>query len=319
MKLSTLSLIAISIFICFASISYHNTQTETLVATVKRQYRTYMQNACESAINTADFTKQTLFGTEADREKVINTFFSTLAGSFNMEGAGADELRQYVPVIILLDYDGFYVWDNNLQEAELTRFVSWCEAVDKYVVRYYLDGYIKVTDTADASGVIYHGKREEVSNFINDDKLSYLQDNEALEFRKNCVITAEIKRAIESFVNSNRFNEFNVQYNVELSAIEDEDWGRIIKSPTILAFLQGKQVKEINNNIVLNIYSFSGTEIVGAYHYFIDESNKYHCLEEMLDSKEVLNVGGNYYYNGVKVEKIYSSIEECAKLGAYPA
>lgn len=276
MKMSTFSLIAVSIFICFAAISYYNTQTESSVAAIKRQYRTYMQEACESAIDSIDFSKGTVFMAEADRKKVINTFFRTLAGSFNREGAYADELIKYIPVIILVDYDGFYVWHEKQIDAKAEEFVSWSEDVGKYVVRYYLDGYVKVTDTV--AGGVYYGKGEEVYNLLNETLLIFLSNEEELELRKNRTITSAVKQTIEYFINSNRSNELNVGYDIELAELNDEEWGRLLKSPTILAFLQGKQLKEINSNIVLNIYSFSGTEITGTYHYFIDESNRYLSL-----------------------------------------
>lgn len=316
MKMSTLSIIAVGIFICFATVSYYNTQTEAGVATVKRQYRAYMQNACESAVNSVDFTKQTVFGATADRQKAVKTFFSTLAGSLNREGVYADELLRYIPVIILLDYDGFYAWHGEQSDIPITEFVSWSESVGKYVVRYYLDEYVKVTDTA--AGRIYYGERDEVYNLVNDVLLGYLHDEEEFEFRKNHAITSAVKKTIQYYINNNRLNEFNIGYDVELAKLDSEDWGRLIKAPTILAFLQGKQLKEINSNIVLNIYSFSGTEITGSYHYFIDEANKYHCLEELLDNDKVVSISGNYYYDGVIIEKLYNSMEECAKLGAYP-
>jgi len=316
MKMSTLSLIAISIFICLATISYYNTQTEANVATVKRQYRTYMQAACESAMNSIDLNKGMIFEAEADRQKVVKTFFETLAGAFNREGEYADEILQYVPVIALVDYDGFYVWHRRQINKKVSEFYSWSEAVDKYVIRYYLGEQVKITDTN--TGIVYYGNGEEVYNLINNPVLSFLNDEKELEFRRSQMIIATVKNKIEYYINIDESNRLSVGYEIVFAEVDNDDWGRLLRSPTIFAFLQGKQLEEINSDIVLNIYSFSGTEITGTYHYFIDQTNCYHCLEEMMDNEKVMSIGSKYYYNGEIISKIYNSMEECARLGAYP-
>ncbi len=327
MKLSTLSLIAICIFICFATVAYYNTQSEANVNTIKRQYRSYMTAACESAMDSVeitDFSKGYLFNIKSNRQIAVDTFFVSLAKSFNREGVYADEIIKYVPVIVLVDYDGFYVWhsgqrDDALEEEgkrySIEEFRSWSEVLEDYVIRYYLDDEVKITDIR--TGSVYHAERGEAYKLINDNMLWFLNDKEAFDLRKASIITSDIKENIEYYINNN--DNLNVSYEIEFATLDNENWGRLFKTPTILAFLQGKQLEEINSNIVLNIYSFSGTELTVTYHYFIDNSNRYHCLEELMDKGSVINIGGRYYHEGIVITNIYNSMEECARLGAYPA
>ncbi len=331
MKLSTLSLIATYIFICFATVAYYNTQSEANVNTIKRQYRSYMAAACESAMNSVeimDFASGSLFAIKSNRQVAVETFFLSLAKSFNREGIYADEIINYVPVVVLVDYDGFYVWHSGQTGAasvaaamakgnwgNIEEFRSWSEMLGDYVIRYYLDDDVKITNIR--NGSVYYAEREDMYNLINDDLLWFLNDKEAFDLRKATLITADIKETIEYYINNN--DNLNVSYNIEFATLDDENWGRLFKTPTILTFLQGKQLEEINSNIVLNIYSFSGTELTGTYHYFIDDSNRYHCLEELMDNGSVINIGGKYYHEGVVITNIYNSMEECARLGAYPA
>ena len=327
MKLSTFSLIATCIFICFATVSYYNTQSEANVNTIKRQYRSYMTAACESAMDSVeivDFSKGSLFSVKANRQMAVDTFFMTLSKSFNREGIYAYEIIRYVPVIVLIDYDGFYIWHNEqttvtseamakVNWGDIDEFRSWSEVLGDYVIRYYLNDDVKITDIR--NGNAYYGKRSEMYNLINDELLCFLNNSEAFDLRKASIITRNVKETIEYYINN---NNLNVSYNIEFATLDGENWGRLFKTPTILAFLQGKQLEEINSNIVLNIYSFSGIELTGAYHYFIDNFNYYHCLEELIDNGSVINIGDKYYYEGVIITNIYNSMEECARLGAYP-
>lgn len=335
MKGTVFSLISTGIFVCLAVIAYYNTQTEAYVGMIKRQYRSYMTVACESAMDSVvltDYKSGALFNLESNRHKAIDIFLKTLAISFNKEGTYAvDEITKYVPLIILVDYDGFYIWHgeqavvsmeavvaaDNDYHTEIREFVSWSETVGNYVIKYHLNDYIKLTDVK--TGSIYYGSREEVNNYFDDEVLSFLSETKSFEQRKRYVMASAIKETVEYYINNNSSSELNVGYSVEFATLLDEEWGRVFNSPTILAFLQGKQLKEFNSDIVLNIYSFSGTELMKTYHYFIDEADKYHCLEELLDAGRVVNVGGRYYYDGMMIDTIYNSMEECARLGAYPA
>lgn len=129
----------------------------------------------------------------------------------------------------------------------------------------------------------------------------------------------DIRDMLEFYINyNNEYMRTGVTYSANLNQISSKEWKRLLETPTVFAFLQGRQIKESINEKVLNIYAFSGTKVIAARHYFIDAYNKYHCLEQCVENGSVNYNEGKYYYNGVKIDRIYGTMEECAKMGAFP-
>lgn len=172
--------------------------------------------------------------------------------------------------------------------------------------------------------------------------------NIAFDIVKNDVIIRSLNHQIEYYINKHNLSadDYNQKYTFTMPEISGEDWSRLLQNPTVISFLQGRHTMQEDNNF-LNIYSLAGGEIMEKYHYFIDDTGVYHCLEGVcLDSsgnnritkveKEEIKKYKNYaaaadatitdkekkikvteyYFDGELITKTYPSMEMCAQKGA---
>lgn len=313
MKISLLSLITGCIFISLFSIIFYNTQAENTASEIKKQYAVYVTEACRDAVHRAYEASENegkVFD-NAGRKTAVSTFFKTLEESFDRSGIYADELKIYVPALIMIDNDGFYVY---YDAGRVTELKTWTEYAGKYVVKYGLTDTVTVTDTG--TGMSVSGERTQIYEIFEDDTLLFLNGTDEFNIRRRSVIIEEVEYALTYYINNrNYYNAYGRKYDIDFSC---EEWDKILSTPTVMAFLQGKQLKEAGNDIILNIHSYAGTETIEPYSYFVRDG-LYYCIEQLLAQGELEIVGGEYYYRGEEVGKMYGSMEACANDGAYPA
>lgn len=226
---------------------------------------------------------------EKDREKVIKTFFNSLAMDFGYTtNEDMNRLHLYVPVVALIDTNGYYIAynyegkDPDTNEHKLfsviTSINTWTTNLSgekgTYIVRYYL-GHLVSVITPD--GDEFYGSQEDVlSNLsgyssVDADKfkteLGFTEtpnETDALNLydsKRNSVIIMETEEKIEYYINQhNKIAEsYNTSYTFSLPETDQDDWIRLVQNPTCIAFLQGMQVS--NTTGYLNIYSLSGGEL----------------------------------------------------------
>jgi len=274
MRLTKLSICFVCIFLGFFIPLLINNYTENYAHVTEKQYSHHIEAACEAAMLTASSSNKSLWASLPTRLKATDTFFVTLNSAMNRRGDYAIETKLYVPVICFVDYDGFYICynaglddnattDDSVYDInEHTPIQQWTETTTNYTIRYYLTDQIMVTHNN--TGVSCKGSPSDVYNKFNDIELTFLLSSE-IESRKNIKIIDTIKNTLEYYINTqnNYADPYFTQYNIDMSYSEGNEWARMLKNPCIISFIQGKQPK-VRNTEIINIYGFSGHELITA-------------------------------------------------------
>ncbi len=264
---------------------------------------------------------------------------------------------------------------------------TWTAQYGDYTVRFYLNDEMSVI-YSDASGKTYVQKgtpeklKKEFEQLVKEGKIvdstldgvapnrntadtrcsfrQLLTDSGKFDREKSYVIVSQINNEVEYYINyHNAFAEENdIPYSYTMPDIKGESWHRLLKNPTAIAFMQGRQMQ--TGKQFTNVYALSGGELVKQHKYYITEEGGklyYHNLyakncplytTDCVDVDEVVNFKGGQmgltpdvyetidahqeWYKtskstgirvpisdeGDPVETLYDSMEECARQGAYP-
>lgn len=322
------------VVIASISISYYNDQMLAKSEEQNTEYSRYLTTATQSAIAYAYQSGKSnyIFEDENVREETINTFYSSLAGCFNYEHSTyEDMLRTYVPCVILIDTDGYYVQysqdyrdnEGDISSAEIISPINkWavttvCSNGDTFTIEYHLDDTVKVTqENRSGEAATYEGYYYDVYEKIGkpDDLSELNMDIKSYREAKTLYIIRDLEDKIEYYINNNYgfVNQYNTQYTFTLPTSTGGSWARLIDNPTVISFLQGLQ--EGYPSGLYNVYAFSGAEIEENILYYIKK-------EELKDGSTI------YYYhekdcNHLTEDSINAqepvSMHRAAMNGAYP-
>lgn len=335
--------LVLGIFVFYEIVTFRTTSSSI----TNNEYATAVSSAAYDAaktIKTENYEAgRGVWRTQNDRLKTIGTFYSSIARSFGYNAEiGEIYMKEKTPFLALVDIDGFYIsynasfddYGNSVVPDAydtpdvLTEINTWSKAYGSTNIRYYLTDYIDVT----AGNVVYSGRREAVVSELSRNgllvsQISFLADETQFTEERNYIIVKRLEETINYIINTQMIavNPYLTGYNVTLVKAEGEDWQRMINNPTVMAFMQGEQ--NVVNGNVLNEYAFAAGELTASKMYFI-EGPFYYALDGnqvVKTTTSVITNGGDpvvstvYTHNGVPVTNIYTSMEECAALGAVPA
>ncbi|HEY8499472.1 MAG TPA: hypothetical protein VIL89_02545 [Clostridia bacterium] len=312
MKLTDLSILFVIIvlpFILILRIKSENLQNAAYKSEVINRYLDAAVEDASEAMIIRGVDKEI----EISCENAVNTFFNTLFINFNV---GGDErakslLSAYIPVIVLIDYDGYFVmsmeeYTNSKGEAE--QKMIW-KPKKPYV--YESGGFIylftleqKVTVYSSSSKRFYEGLPEDIK--VNLPAADVLENGLFDDVRKRTIVES-IKNDVNAAINKhNKYAvRFGITYNFSPPSISDGDWQRNIEDVGFLAFFQGLPIGL--NGQRYNSFALGAARIVRKSIYYIEK-------------------GANdlFYYHRDKCQvlternKPYDSREECALDGAFP-
>ena len=292
-----------------------------------------------------------IWATEAQRGRSVDAFYTSLGNSF-LTNTDNNMMQVSVPIMLLIDTDGFYVnynatldvrniLDPNVlpnfkSTSQMSPITTWSMSKYGYRIRHYLGDKIQVTDN---TGAKYEGTYASVVNSMvkngvnsNSNIVKYINGTERdpadttksmIEYEKNALISNTIQDTLSFYVN--RYNyaagENGGGYTFNLPVVKGEDWHRLIENPTFLAFMQGHNTN--NGETVINTYAYTGSELIPTERYFVAKNNvnnrlEYHSLRQALKNGEVTYHGDKYEFNGEKIGKFYNSMAECTKVRANP-
>ena len=127
MKIQNLAVIFIIIILPISLILTSYTQNQVKTLGLQVSYDNKLNNATYDALkafqlNTFSSDTSDLSNSKIkDIEASANTFFTSIASNFNMEGYNKDVLKDYVPALVYTMYDGYYIYSpytNTLSENE---------------------------------------------------------------------------------------------------------------------------------------------------------------------------------------------------------
>lgn len=328
---SSLRIIFVGIFFSIFMIYCYQVDITSEYENQSQIYSKALRRACESAVDISQISYDEnmvfLYNTEEKRSNSINRFFKTLEYNFNYENNSsyAAELKLKVPVLCLIDSDGYYIAYNAPYKNEegdtalkytITPIYSWgyVENNKQYAVRFFLSDYVEVTNIV--TGEMKKGTYEGVYKAYGEtDILDFFKTKEDFEELRNYVIVTQINNSVEYFINNYNFsvnsiqknksvNSHEVTYSFDLPHISGMEWSNLIEEPSVIAFLQGAQVP--NTNRYLNIYSMAGGELTKRKGYVISKEQD------------------TLYYHRINCSYIEQRLDFglnktiCAKKGAFP-
>lgn len=351
MKYSNVILIIIMVLLMIICPMFFATDINTKVAQENTKYTSYVRSATKaglSAVTAEGMTnKDTLFSTEASRQDAVKSYYDTLVKCFNYENTTSEDMvKYYTPCLFLIDTDGFYIESTETYQAAsdeaqggsaaYTDVISpenkWTAKYGDYLVEFHLDDSVHVIYNNQEYSGDYQEMYKKFSGSGYPDSLKIVDSSSPLPNfaetnrdtfaqQKTDYIVSKLQEKLEYCVNSHQefFNKQNAQYEFTLPKISGDDWGDILDNPTMLGFLQGKQVDYTDK--YLNIYSFSGKKLDEDIDYYLvyDQTDKcyyYHTEEHMkqLFSGSITESDPNFLDENFKK----TSMDKAAKSGAYP-
>lgn len=312
---------------------YHvDVESDTVYSQETEEFTRHLTRAVKAAVSSNEYEQvgqiMCLFDSEEKREKAATLFFNTFEQGLNYinDSNMRDDLKMHVPVLALIDTDGYYIVYNAPYNASdgvafkstITPINTWSAASrnNAYLIRYYLSDYVEVYDTH--ANQYITGQYDEVYQKMGCPVgLEDFASEERFQEAKNDIIIQELQDNIEHYINEYNYTvnsyskngirtEYDLHYNFTLPKVAYEDWCGLIESPSSMAFYQGIQIPNTNRD--LNIYAMCGGKLLLNKGYYITKSN------------------GEYVYHKVGCsllegsdKRIYRKTKEaCAKQGAFP-
>lgn len=278
MKIQNLAVIFIIIILPISLIltSYVQNQVKTLGLQVS--YDTKLNNATYDALkafqlNTFNSDTSDLSNSKMrDVEASANTFFTSIASNFNMEGYNKDVLKDYVPALVYTMYDGYYIYSpytNTLSANEQKDDATYSNGEKVYglkpyvyyscrykksdidvVITYTLDNYITIQGKVNGESVYKYGYLLD-NIIVNGDSVAYRQISIDEEVTEEFVDSTNKRQYVKiNGVKSYKENDGSWYTNLNGEKIRDSNHGNTNKSGKqyyIEAYNFTKWVK--NNNI----------------------------------------------------------------------
>lgn len=247
------------------------------------------------------------------RDRAVEVFFQTLYANFNITNNSAEKysISVYIPVIVLIDYDGYWVYSmesytksngERVQEMIWKPKKPYTYESDDFVYLFTLDDHVKIF----ADNKFYEGKREILKDYISLGE-PILHDHELFEQVRKRTIIESIKSDVNFAINEhNKYAKlYGITYHFSPPSISNDDWQRNIEDIGILSFFQGIPIGLGGERF--NSYALGAARVVRKDIYYIQQHSN-----------------GIYYYHRekcplvTKKDKVYDSRSECALKGAYP-
>ena len=212
------------------------------------EYDTKLDNSTYDAIkafqlNTINSSTSDLTNSKIrDIEAAANSFFTSIASSFNMTGYNSDNLKEYVPALVFTLYDGFYIYspfENTLDEEtrnslkpnatytngeEVTGLKPYIYYSCRYVngqmdvvITYSLDNYITI------QGYDQNGKAINDAGYLIDD-ISYNSSTGSITYR-GVNITSEPQ--LTEYIGNKRYPYIKIN-GVKYYEDDDGTWFTIL-------------------------------------------------------------------------------------------
>lgn len=249
-----------------------------------------------------------------NKERAVQAFFNSLYVNFDVldNSVLQRKISGYVPVIVIVDYDGYYVisqetYKNSDSYSEIKhvwkpkKMFSYSD--DIYVYTFTLDDHITVYNTltkAFYKGDYHDLKGKFASNVINDD--TFFQ-----QIRRKTIIE-NIKGDVNYCINKHNdiALKYGITYHFSVPSISNEDWYRTINDVGMLAFFQGLPISTSGERF--NSFALGGARIVKGPKYYVEVNATTGVKHYHRESCTILTT----------MDTVLNSRQECAKNGYFP-
>jgi hypothetical protein len=289
-----------------------------------------LDSATSDAINFLAVSDK--FGTNAiNRDEVVNTFLTSLYSSMGIisDEDAKTEVELYIPIILLCDTDGFYLYYHNDYKDPFGNTYTkriWSEKVpyyyqdDEFIYRFNLTDMVTIYDIHnilpdDSENVIelnYHEIQTDniYEDFRNNHGENFLLKDESFELIKKNAIISQIEDVLSYYTNKHNSiaRQNGITYNFAFPAGKENEWAEYMDDVNLLIVFQGYPYG-VDKDYTFNKIASAGANIIRRSDYYVEKKSWYYLAHKAgcVKLKESTTV----------LEETFESIEECAKIGAY--
>lgn len=249
-----------------------------------------------------------------NREIAVKQFYQSLYANFGIMGNERLEgkMRGYVPVILVTDEDGFYLYYSDAYKLEGETLITqrWSEKqpyayeTSNYIINFTLGTYLKVYDKN--THEIYEGEYKELIGMF---QKTLLAEEETFHTVRRHIIISTIEENMNYYINkhNNIAYQYGITYQFWLPEIDKTDWYRTIDDISMLVIFQGYPFSSACFD-TYNRYAIGGARIKKARVYFITEES----------GRKYYHKSGCSHLSNSTYTTAYFTYEECSHEGAYP-
>lgn len=190
----------------------------------------------------------------ADKEQALAALFRSLYLNFGVadDPAGQQALLGYIPAVVVMDYDGYYLYAADAEPSSDTFAYHWLDKkpytyvdASRNSIAFTLDSEVTAYDAATNRWV--SGPQTEVKSKVS---IPLLQNEEEFDAVRRATIVRRIEEDLARTIRlHNRFaKKQGVDYTFTLPMIPREAWNNTLDDVGILVFLQGIPVGDRHYN-----------------------------------------------------------------------
>lgn len=314
MKISHFALFFVIIAVCILlPLGYRVDQLQA-IEEQKNEYNNIIDDAVDDAVSLLVETDR---GDEIvlNKELAVSNFFTSLYNGFGIydDVVKQEYLKMFIPVIMIVDQDGYYIYQRSLNSTGDTYYEGWSEKrpfsykdpVSGLMLSFTLEDNITILDPT--INDILQGDYHDLASYYTSVEL--LNNDTLFETtRKQCIID-HLSNDMQISINKHNMiaEREGITYNFVLPAVTDANWYRTIDDVSFLAIFQG--------------YPY-GTG-VDRYNRYALGAARLHKSDMYVIKEEA---GVKYYHRydcpsltDTDRKNAYYTKKQCAILGAYPA
>lgn len=277
MKITDWSLIFVIILLPLCVMAGWDTGQLRQTRVLEIQYTTALRTAVQDAgvVLTRNYLQADEYGYASDKqsrvnkEEALSVLQSSLGYNFDIaeDTAAMNAFMLYIPAVVVIDYDGYYMYElaDKMDGSHVIQSShEWMpkkpfiyEDKQGYSAAFTLDDQVTVIDHL--TGEQIQGKRGELPDTLFPNLLSDPEKFDQL--RRSTIVRSieqDLSRAIES--HNTAVRRLGWTYLFTMPTISQEDWSNTLDEPGMLVFLQGipAGVSRFNN------YALGGGRVVRA-------------------------------------------------------
>ena len=268
-------------------------------------------------------------GGSIKKDEMLTTFFSSLYSSMGIisDKSAQAEIEIYIPVILLCDTDGYYVYyydeykavDNNTYiERVWSEKLPYSYEDEHFIYRFTLTDMVYVYDKNNLIGtekVIEKDYKEFQTNPIYADfRAMYsnciLLHDADYELVKRGAIINKLEEVMGYYTSKHNYiaNKQGITYSFSFPVGKQDEWAEYIDDVNIVVVFQGYPYGP-DRDYTYNKIASSGANIIKNPTYYVEEKSWYY-LAHREGCVKINN-------NDMILEETFDTIEDCVKYGAY--
>ena len=295
----------------------------------KKELTESLDTATSDTINY--LARSGVYGTNTvNRTEVINSFLTSLYTSMGIisDRHAQEQLEMYIPVILLCDTDGYYVYyydEFKSNDGKTYSIRKWSEkmpyffADNYFVYRFTLSDVVNVYDIhhllgapQDVLELDYHELQieDEYKSFRGKYSDCIMLNDEKYKIAKKNAITNQLEKVMQYYTSQyNRIAKNNgITYTFSFPSKGQGEWAQYMNDVNLIVVFQGYPYGS-DSNYTYNKIASAGANVTKKEVYYIEKKGWYYLTHKAgcIKLNESITV----------LDETFESLKDCAAKGAY--